>query len=771
MKAKIDLVPFFVTIVFSMLFVSLKSYALDYTITFAGTGESNTVDSVIVQNLTQGSTVTVPAGNVLNLSDVPNAIGQLMENEQAIRIYPNPVKEESTVLFYSEQAGSTQINVFGIDGKNIVGISKNLNAGENSFQLSLPKGAYAIRITANRYSYAAKVISQANSESKPKIDFIGNDATDASLPQKNRSYVPQTGTITTMLYAEGDRLLYKGLSGNYCTIVTDVPTQSKTIAFTFVDCTDADDNHYPVVQIGTQIWMAENLKTTKYRNGESIGTTTPARKDISGESVPKYQWAFNGDESNADKYGRLYTWYALNDSRIIAPAGWHVASDVEWTNLESYLTGKGYIYDGTITENEIAKSLAATTDWRLYSGTGTIGNDLTKNNSSGFTALPGGYRSYYGVFYNVVTSGYWWSSTDYDTTNAWIRLMYSYSYFLFRLGGTMSNGMSVRCVRDSSATIVIPTLSTTAASGITTTSATSGGDITDDGGTVVSARGVCWNTTSSPTITDNITNDSTGAGSFVSNITDLTANTLYYVRAYATNSLGTSYGNEVSFTTRQGTEETVTDIDGNVYYTVKIGTQTWMFENLKTTRYRNGEAIGTTTPATKSISGESAPKYQWAYNGDESNASKYGRLYTWYAVNDSRNIAPAGWHVASDAEWTTLENYLIANGYNYDGTTTGNKIAKSLAATTDWNSNSSTGSIGNDLTKNNSSGFSALPGGYRGGGGAFYGVGDLGGWWSSTEGSTTIAWFMTLYCDDGSLVWYGSTKSYGFSVRCVRDSE
>ncbi|MFA6581335.1 MAG: fibrobacter succinogenes major paralogous domain-containing protein, partial [Paludibacter sp.] len=136
--------------------------------------------------------------------------------------------------------------------------------------------------------------------------------------------------------------------------------------------------------------------------------------------------------------------------------------------------------------------------------------------------------------------------------------------------------------------------------------------------------------------------------------------------------------------------ETVTDIDGNTYHTVKIGTQTWMVENLKTTKYRNGDIIGTTTPSTKDISSESNPKYQWAFNGDESYVAKYGRLYTWYTINDDRKIAPNGWHVATDAEWIKLENYLIASGYNYDGSTVGNyesnnNFAKSLADIKDWN--------------------------------------------------------------------------------------
>ena len=112
----------------------------------------------------------------------------------------------------------------------------------------------------------------------------------------------------------------------------------------------------------------------------------------------------------------------------------------------------------------------------------------------------------------------------------------------------------------------------------------------------------------------------------------------------------------------------VTDIDGNQYNTVTIGNQVWMAENLKTTKYQNGDEIGTTTPATLDISGETSPKYQWAYNGSEANVNTYGRLYTWYAVADERNICPAGWHVPSDDEWKTLEMFLGMTQEQADGT-------------------------------------------------------------------------------------------------------
>jgi len=176
------------------------------------------------------------------------------------------------------------------------------------------------------------------------------------------------------------------------------------------------------------------------------------------------------------------------------------------------------------------------------------------------------------------------------------------------------------------------------------------GIITSNGGAAVTASGVCWSETQNPVVTDHHTEDGTTSGEFLSSITGLTENTTYYVKAYATTSFGTAYGNEESFTTPSVFEGTITDIEGNVYNLVAIGTQTWMKENLKTTRYRNGDLIGTTTPATLDISGESTPKYQWAYAGNESNVITYGRLYSWHAVADSRNVCPTGWHVPTDVE-------------------------------------------------------------------------------------------------------------------------
>jgi uncharacterized protein (TIGR02145 family) len=216
-------------------------------------------------------------------------------------------------------------------------------------------------------------------------------------------------------------------------------------------------------------------------------------------------------------------------------------------------------------------------------------------------------------------------------------------------------------------------------------------------------------------------------------------------------------------------EKPVKDIDGNVYKTVTIGTQVWMAENLKTTRYCNGDLIGTTTPVSLDISNENTPKYQWAYAGNENNVAAHGRLYTWFSVSDNRNICPTGWHVPTAAQWTILIDYLSNNGYGYGGGYRGIDIGKSMAAPSGWATDETKGSIGNDQAGNNSIGFTALPSGFRHYNGRFSHVGKVGNWWTTTESCDTLAQFFDMYYDYGYVNSYNNNKHFGFSVRCLRD--
>jgi uncharacterized protein (TIGR02145 family) len=218
---------------------------------------------------------------------------------------------------------------------------------------------------------------------------------------------------------------------------------------------------------------------------------------------------------------------------------------------------------------------------------------------------------------------------------------------------------------------------------------------------------------------------------------------------------------------------TMTDIDGNSYKTIQIGDQVWMAEDLRTTKYNDGSVIRLVTDSA-AWSNLTTPGY--CYYNNTTNADsiiKFGALYNWYAVNTGK-LAPAGWHVPNDADWNTLVNYLVSHGYNWDGTTdttTYNKTAKSLAAKTDWYTipGAKEGAIANDLAKNNRSGFSALPGGARCGGGSFGGIGGDAGWWIASEDSASGAYVRGLSCLLEELVTATVDNSCGFSVRLVKD--
>jgi uncharacterized protein (TIGR02145 family) len=213
---------------------------------------------------------------------------------------------------------------------------------------------------------------------------------------------------------------------------------------------------------------------------------------------------------------------------------------------------------------------------------------------------------------------------------------------------------------------------------------------------------------------------------------------------------------------------TLADIEGNVYKTVRLGNQVWTAENLKTTKLNDGTAIANVT-AGGTWSNLTTPAYCW-YNNTTANRDKYGGLYNWYTANTGK-LAPKGWHVPKDAEWEALVNYLVSTGYNYDGTTTDNKIAKSLATTSDWPTASGAGAIGNDLKKNNATGFSALPGGYRNHDGSFILQPNGGYWWSTTgtEFDSSYVYVRRLYYDFVGLDFPNYHKHSALAVRLLRD--
>lgn len=293
----------------------------------------------------------------------------------------------------------------------------------------------------------------------------------------------------------------------------------------------------------------------------------------------------------------------------------------------------------------------------------------------------------------------------------------------------------------------LPTLTTAAISDITSSSANCGGTISNDGGASIVAKGVCWSTKETPLITDNIAVNGTGIDSFTSIITDLSPNTTYYVRAFATNSKGTGYGNTISFTTLV----TITDIEGNIYHTVAIGNQIWMAENLKVTRYNNGDPIPNITDNT-----------QWSelttgaycdYDNNPAYSAIYGKLYNYFTIADSRKLCPVGWHIPTEEEWETLINYLGGNDK------AGGKLKET--GTTHW--------MSPNINATNEYGFNGLPGGNRSPYGTFQTNGGGAYWWSSTETNFSYAIYYRTNSNSNNTEKLNYLKMMGVSIRCIKD--
>ncbi len=224
--------------------------------------------------------------------------------------------------------------------------------------------------------------------------------------------------------------------------------------------TDIDGNHYDAVQIGEQIWMIQNLRTTRFADGTEIPLSTEPTVYF-GSNWPvgtPYRWAPNDDAMNADKFGWLYNWDAVvrgdegsqqNPSGLqgICPDGWHVPSDAEWTELTDYVSSDRKMRSSPRAESAIAQAMAAQTDWEQGTDKGDVGYDLSKNNATGFSALPAGIAGF--TFHTFGNSGYFWTSTKGGYyQQAYIRCFHSANNDVFRNSWSTEEGLSVRCVKD-----------------------------------------------------------------------------------------------------------------------------------------------------------------------------------------------------------------------------------------------------------------------------------------------------------------------------------
>lgn len=334
-----------------------------------------------------------------------------------------------------------EVATFDLNGKVLSTVRKAIDAGSHS--ISLPyrgTGIYLYKVKSGIREFVLKGNTVGGTSSGSSVTSQGSSSKPLAKQAKG------TAAISDVIASSKTGYL------NYRVVTFNSDTtgiQIKMIASAGT-VTDADGNVYQTVKIGNQVWTVENLRVTKYNDGSSIPLDTMTTTWVKA-TTPKY--CFYNNTTNSDSinmYGSLYNWYVVNpeNTKQIAPTGWHVPSDAEWDTLQNYLIANGNNWDLTLLDNKIAKSLAAKTDWVTYTTTGTIGCEVTKNNVSGFSALPGGCREFSGTFSLQSVSGFWWSATNYDAAGALSRQLHCKNQNILKKIEYKIYGLSIRLVRD-----------------------------------------------------------------------------------------------------------------------------------------------------------------------------------------------------------------------------------------------------------------------------------------------------------------------------------
>ncbi|MFO7722958.1 MAG: FISUMP domain-containing protein [Bacteroidales bacterium] len=713
-----SLIMAFCVMISSILTSPVSLPAQNYLISFTGSGAASQVTAVHVTNLSRGTTTALYGTDTLHL--VPSIgvdAAEMMFSGSVPEVYPNPSTGDCRFGLYHPSPGEILVNVYGISGEFVAGFRQYAAAGRLTFRLSgLNPGVYLVNTASGEFTHTAKVISAGSSGTSPSITLEGVFRDDISL----RKSLGSKGTVQ-MEYVDGEILLLRGFVANHSRIVTMVPAGNQVVDFRFIPCTDEEGNHYPVVGIGGQIWMAENLRSKSYLNGVQI----PEEQGFAAWSMltgPAFCHYDNDGGTYGPLYGMLYNHYAVTHGNM-CPAGWHVPTDAEWTVLSDHL-------GGLAVAGGLLKQTAATTWFPPNTGA---------TNESGFTALPGGNRSSNGgVFSGSGVSGRFWSSSSVDAANAYDRNLRYDSGQMTRNTSGKAVGAYLRCVLSDSTTILpVPVADFTA----------------NDTSILI---------TDTVYFTDLSANNPT---SWHWSFGDGNTSTLqhpahryavpgnYSVTLIAASTWGFDTlirSNYISVTSLVGIYP-VYDIDGNGYDTVHIGTQVWLSGNLRTTRFNNGTLIPNVT-VNSVWTNLSTPGMCWYDNDSATWANVYGALYNWFAVATG-NLCPTGWHVATDTDWTTLTTI-------YGGTSLAGGYLKE-AGYAHWNTPNA-GAI-------NTSGFTALPGGRRNyATGAFYETGDYGYWWTSSVYFST-AWYRRMRFDGTDVLRSYYAHKFGFSVRCVSD--
>ncbi len=508
------------------------------------------------------------------------------------------------------------------------------------------------------------------------------------------------------------------------------------------------DQVYNTVIIGDQCWLKENLNI-----GTMISGTQGGQPQTNNGIIEKY--CYNNEADFCAVYGGLYEWTEMmqydtaQGTQGICPEGWHIPTDNEWKILEGTVDSQYPVGDPEWDDSGW-RGLDAGDNLKEEGTTHWFSPNTGATNSSGFTGLPGGlrYRYWYESIYAYLGSyGYFWSSLQDSSDYSWFRRLSYNNTCVERFRTHITDGISVRCLKDcwpepDSANagpdqINVPGISTTLAGNIPTYGTGVWHIISGIGGIVA---------------------DTTSPTSAFTGVTDST----YFLTWTITTQCGSSSDTVViSFAGSMGQPcpgISTVEYEGQVYNTVQIGEQCWFRENLNV-----GTKINSTAGGYQQTNNGTIEKY--CYINIEANCDIYGGLYEgpeamqYVTTEGAQGICPPGWHIPTVGEWNTLSDYLGGSSV------AGGKMKSTgtiEAGTGLWHDP--------NIGATNESGFSGLPGGYRGSySGSFNYLGYNGDFWSTSQGSTIRAWYRSLYHYYAYVSWGYDDKDYGFSVRCLQD--
>ncbi len=313
---------------------------------------------------------------------------------------------------------------------------------------------------------------------------------------------------------------------------------------------DIDGNQYNTVTIGEQEWMAENLRVTRYRNGDEI--LFDQGHNVWQQSVEGIWTYYDEDENNDQVYGKLYNWYAVSDNRGLCPVGWRIPTDADWQELVAFIDPKANGNNNKLgtrlrSKRQVSSPLGDPWDTEEHPRWDSHGKRYGTDDH-GFNAIPGGSTSMGNAYVHLGKHSYFWSLDEPNENTAWARVIRFSHRGMSRTAYFKQLGFSVRCIKgnDLEPEVNLPGVRIVEVEDVNNTEATVKSSITDNGGSAVTARGLVWSTSNEPTLENNsgFTEDGTGWSMFTSNATGLSSETTYFFRAYATNSKGTSYSEE-----------------------------------------------------------------------------------------------------------------------------------------------------------------------------------------------------------------------------------